>query len=73
MMDCTSRLGQEKARPRQHQSRMEEHKGRQHRVTRDLRRTEFKERLTRKDRLNELLAETNTILTTILEELKKQT
>ena len=42
-------------------------------VTRDLRRTEFKELLTRKDHLNELSAGTNTILTSILEELKKQT
>ena len=42
-------------------------------VTRDLRRQEFKEILQRKDKLNELLSNTNSILTQILEELKKRT
>ena len=39
-------------------------------MTRDLRRQEFKDILQRKDKLNELLSNTNSILTQILEELK---
>ena len=41
-------------------------------VTRDLRRQEFKEILQRKDKLNDLLSNTNNILLQILNELKKR-
>jgi hypothetical protein len=41
-------------------------------VTRDIRRTEFKELLQRKDKLNELLSNTNSILGEILNELKRR-